>query len=119
MTLTRNFSNGDIVTNGSDQLADGERATMLSVIYRLRMVRGEDFLNVTNGTPWFDGILGHVNKEDAASLIRQQILLTPAVLGVSEFDFDYDRITHKYTVNATVVSDRGTTVPIMYSGEVF
>ena len=119
MTIVRNFKNGDIITSGSDQLTSGSRAMYLAVIYRLRMVRGEDFLNVNNGTPWFDGILGHVSKEDAESLVRQQILLTPSVAGLSSFNFEYDRSTLSYTVDATVVGYDGDTAAVIYNGEMF
>lgn len=119
MVMQRNFKNGDIVTNGSDQLVTGQRALALSVIYRLRMIKGEDFMNVNNGTPWFDGILGHFNKEDAETLIRQQILQTPAVAGLSSFNFEYDRLNRMYTLDATVIGNDGVSSVVAYSGEVF
>lgn len=119
MVMQRNFRNGDIVTNGSNQLVTGSRALALAVIYRLRMVKGEDFMNVDNGTPWFDGILGHFNKGDAEALVRQQILLTPSVAGLSSFDFEYDRLNRKYSLNATVIGTDGASSLVAYDGEVF
>lgn len=119
MVMQRNFKNGDIVTNGSEQLIKGSRALALSVIYRLRMVKGEDFMNINNGTPWFDGILGHVDISDAESLIRQQILKTPSVAGLSSFTFDYDKPSRSYTVDATIIGRNGETAVVAYSGETF
>lgn len=122
--LIRNIQRGadgrhDLVTSGSDQLIGGRRAASLSVVYRLRMIRGEDFMNVSNGTPWFTDILGKVDQSSAETIIRQQILASPAVAGITDFDYNFDRHQHQITVSATILSVDGDLVSVAFTAETF
>lgn len=117
--MIRNIKGGDLVTSGSDQLVSGKRAAGLSATYRLRMIKGEDFMNVNNGTPWFSDILGHADQAQAETLIRHQLLASPTVAGVASLSFDYNRYKREIAVSATLISAEGDTVPVAFTSEVF
>lgn len=85
--MIRNFENGDIVTSGQ-QFIEGKAATGQGVYHRLRMFTGEYFLNVLDGTPWFQSILGKSPDGVAETAVKQRIISAPDVLNITQFRFE-------------------------------
>ncbi len=114
--MVRNFKNGDIATSGR-QFLTGKAETALNVQYRLRLFRGEYFLDATDGTPWFQAILGKTLSGIAEVNIKQRILRAPRVFGIRKFDYATDRNQRKITVSAIVVDQDSELVKVGLENE--
>lgn len=99
---------GDIVTAG-DMFISGREEVAQTIRTRLRLFVGEYFRDITEGTPWYQTILGKgatLSERDAA--IKRRILRTDGVVQVVQFSTDYDVTTRVFTVQADVVTQYGT-----------
>ncbi|MFP2164544.1 hypothetical protein ACLEYI_06170 [Enterobacter ludwigii] len=99
--MIRNFSGGDIVTSG-DHFVTGKEETRQACICRLRLFLGEYFLDATDGTPWFQSILGKTARDIAEANIKQRILSTRGVMAINTFDMTSDTRSRRFTVTATL-----------------
>lgn len=100
--MIRNFIDGDIVTSGV-HFVRGKTATQQAIIRRLRLFLGEYFLNGTDGTPWFQRILGKNNPDVAEANIKERILNTKGVISISHFEFDFSPKTRVITIHAKIL----------------
>jgi hypothetical protein len=100
-SVIRNFTDGDIVTSG-DHFVTGKTETQQACICRLRLFLGEYFLDATDGTPWFQSILGKTARDIAEANIKQRILSTRGVMALNTFEMDSDTKKRKFTVSATL-----------------
>jgi len=111
---------GDIVTSGTQFLTgDSAQEAAQNVTTRLKFFTNEWFLNMTDGTPWFDtngipGILGKSSRtlSSKESAIKQRILLAPSVAGMTSFSVDFELSERKLTVQAGIISKSGQTTEI-------
>ena len=80
---------------------------------RLRLFEGEWFLDQTDGTPWFQDVLGQKNALDNINLIiRARILATQGVSpqgGIENYSAVFDDTTRKLTVTMTLNTIYGQT----------
>ena len=104
--MIRNVENGDIKTSGV-QFAEGRAATAQSVAARLKMFLGESAVDITQGTPWFQSILGKTPQDVAEATIKQRIITTPGVAQIRRFSFSPDLTARALNISATVVSETG------------
>jgi len=91
---------GDLqMISASDQVAQYVEIRLLSYY-------GEWFLDITQGTPYFQSILGRVfHPEEAAAILRRRVLNTDEVTKIENFDFNLtDRIL-SVSVSAQVEDD--------------
>lgn len=100
--MIRNFVNGDIVTSG-EHFAKGKEATRQGVIRRLRLFLGEYFLDATDGTPWFNGILGKTDQDFAEAALKRRIITTQGVIGISSFSLLIEQRERRIVVQAEVI----------------
>lgn len=116
MTVRRLDENGDIITSGVI-FTSGIDEVAQTVKTRLRLYYGEYFRDITQGTPWFDVILGKcyplATKE---AVLRNIISQTPNVTTLTSFSTDYDITTRKYTVTAGVLTPYGETYAELTNG---
>lgn len=107
MTVRRLDDNGDIVTQGVRFI--GEREEIAQTIRtRLRLFYGEYFRDITDGTPWFQTVLGQrINDDARESVLRERIAKTEGVINLIAFSADFDEDTRKYTVTASVLTKYG------------
>ena len=70
---------------------------------RLLLWRGEWFLDVEEGTPYMEGVLGKHSKTTADTTIQDRILGTQAVIGFSDYASALNPDTRKLTVTAVSV----------------
>lgn len=79
------FGNGRL--NFYNDEADG---VAQAVVSRLRLFKEEWFLDVREGTPWVQLILGKQNIASAVPAIKKRILETPNVQNIESFDVKID-----------------------------
>ena len=104
--MIRRFANGDIATSGR-QFVEGAEGTGQAVFHRLRTFLGEYFLDITRGTPWFQGILGKAPQGVAEIAIKQQIITTPGVAALKQFSFEPDLTNRRIVVACTIIDLSG------------
>jgi hypothetical protein len=116
MTVRKLDANGDLAM-GQQKLLTGYSAEEVAqnVLTRLKLFFGEWFLDVTDGTDWFGGVLGKGTRlASRESIIRRRIMLAPGCAGMTSFSLTSDPQTRQLTVTATIVSASGGTADINY-----
>jgi len=108
MTVRRLDSDtGDIVTSGQ-QFIGGRDEIVQTVKTRLALFLGEYFRDITNGTPWYEQILGKFASLDTVeSVLRMRIATTPDVVRLTSFTTDFDIDSRKYSVTAGILTQFG------------
>lgn len=96
---------GDYTFGGSlsNFYIDSPQAVGQCIQTRLLLFTGEWYLNLQEGTPWFTlPILGKSSKSGADAAIRQRILGTPFVVGISNYASTLDVRIRAWTVTCDV-----------------
>lgn len=107
MTVRKLDENGDIVTQGVIFI-NGQQEIEQTIRTRLRLFLGEYFRDITDGTPWFEQILGKGTSQSAReAALRNRIARTPGVIRLTSFSTDFDLNTRKLTVTASVLTSFG------------
>ena len=89
---------GDITTSGRHFTTEVEEVAQ-TVQTRLRLYLGEYFRDVTDGTPWWESILGKQGTlSSKEAIIKNRIIRTEGVTKLIEFKTDFDINTRTYTV---------------------
>lgn len=104
MTVRRLQADGDITTSGQQFITEREEIAQ-TISTRLKLFLGEYFRDITDGTPWFEQILGkgqNLYTRDAA--IRTRISQTEGVQQISRYDSDFDLASRKYTISCSVLT---------------
>ncbi|MFK0376496.1 hypothetical protein [Pandoraea sp. NPDC090278] len=102
-------ADGDYVLGGAAAfLANSPEAVAQAVTTRLRLIRGEWFLDTTVGMPW-DKVLGKHTQGAADSAIRTCILGTQGVVEITDYSSRLAPDTRAMTVTATINTIYGTT----------
>jgi hypothetical protein len=96
--------------NGQSNFLSDLQAVTQIIATRLRLFKGEWFLNLDDGLPMFNGILGSSGSQRnlaiITNLISARILGTPYVLSIAEIESSY--FNRNFTFKATVVTQFGT-----------
>jgi len=90
-------------TVGVPFLANSPACVAQAILTRLKLWQGEWFVDVTDGTPYLQQILGERRTDknpDAA--IQQRILGTPNVTSITSYSSNFDGATRTLSVEATV-----------------
>lgn len=85
-----------------DYLEDSPEAVAQNVMTRLELKTGEWFLDITDGTPYAEQILGEHKKTLYDAAIRKRILETPGVAQIESYDSQLNENTRKLNVQATI-----------------
>lgn len=115
--MIRNFEGGDIATSGV-QFLEGPEATAQGIYHRLRMFLGEYFLDVSDGTAWFQSILGKAPQDTAEAALKQRIISAPRVVAITEFALDSDARQRRLSVRATVLDVDSEAVQVLLDEEI-
>lgn len=101
-------ADGDYVFGGqqADFYKDVPEAVAQAVLTRLRLYRGEWFLDITEGTP-LDQIIGKYTAGTYDAAIRQRILGTQGVTALAAYSSDFNPDTRKLSVSATITTQYG------------
>lgn len=105
-----NIVAGDLhLENGQVHFWDGIEAHLQKTIVLLKFVKGEWFLNVEEGVPYFTHVLVHnPNLRAVRSLLKQALLATPGAVSVRSLDLQIDRPTRALAVAFALAFDDGT-----------
>lgn len=107
MTVRKLDENGDIVTRGVQFISERDEIAQ-TIRTRLRLFLGEYFRDITDGTPWFEQILGKGTSMDAReAALRNRIVNTPGVVRLTSFTTDFNLSSRKYTVTAGALTTYG------------
>lgn len=100
---------GDLdLRDGRLRLIKGPEALIQRLRCRLRIFRGDWFLDTSWGLPWFQSILGRSRGQVAVrSVLRQAVLTTPGVVSVDSMKLQHDRELRRMSVSAQVRHDAG------------
>lgn len=104
-------ANGDMLFGDSlgNFLSDSPSAVGQCIQTRLLLFQGEWFLNLQDGTPWFQQIIGKFPQPLSDAAIRRVILETPYVLSLSNYASHVDPRTRALTVSCDVQTAFGQT----------
>ena len=73
-----------------------------AVVTRLRLLAGEWFVDLTEGTPYQGGVFGKHTKDTYDPIIRARILGTEGVTSILDYASIFDGETRKLTVSVTI-----------------
>lgn len=92
MLVRRLDENGDLTFGGGrgDYLQNSVAAVVQVVWTRLRLWRGEWFLDTEEGTPWSQAVLGFGTRDLIEPALRARILGTPGVTDIVSFGLVID-----------------------------
>lgn len=84
-------------------IAAGADAVVQTITTRLRLFRGEWWLDTTAGMPWFEEVFeGGQDLRRIESALKTQILATPGVEAILSFDLDFTASTRELSVSFEV-----------------
>lgn len=101
---------GDLRVSGVDfQLVTGIDAVLQEVSVRLRWLRGEWFLDQTQGVPYFGEIFRKgATLSTVRSILRKEIRRVPGVRRVARLEVTRDPVTRQATIEVEIVADDGS-----------
>jgi len=80
---------------------------------RLLTFKGEYFLNLDTGVPYYQSVVGKQRSKAAVDAIfQEQILSEPDALEITQFESSINSATRQYSLTFRVRTDSGTTDPI-------
>lgn len=104
MKYRRLDNNGDMAIGHGDAdcLKDIPECVAQAVVTRLRLQRGEWFLDMTEGTPYAPAVLSKHTKGSYDFVIRQRVLETEGVTEIEEYESIFDGETRRLTVDIRI-----------------
>jgi hypothetical protein len=111
MMYRRLDDKGDMIMGhgDADYLRDTPLAVAQAVVTRLRLLRGEWFLDLAEGTPYAPAVLGKHTKESYDLVIRERVRETEGVAAITNYESFLDGETRRLTVNLTIDTVYGPT----------
>ncbi len=92
-----------------DFYKDTPEAVGQSIKTRLLLWLGEWFLNIDEGTPYMQGVIGKKEKVTADATIQQRILSTDGVINIETYSSSIASNNRIMLIEATVNTDFGVT----------
>ena len=92
------FGNGQV-----DFLVNSPETVGQIVETYLRLFLGEWYLNVNDGTPWLEGVLGYNSQAEADLTLQQVILGLPGVQNIRNWSSTVDPTTRAYSSLSAVL----------------
>lgn len=94
----------------ADFLHDSPEAVAQAALTRLRLLRGEWFLDVTSGTPYVPLVLGQHTRESYDLAIRERVLDTAGVRSITAYESGLDGETRRLSIRLTIDTIYGEAV---------
>lgn len=103
-------ANGDYTLgSGGDFYEDSPEAVAQAILTRLRLWKGEWFLDTSEGTPWSDKVLGKRQRsKNYDAVLRNKILTTAGVSELLSYSSSFNGDTRRLTVTAKVKTIYGS-----------
>jgi hypothetical protein len=86
----------------ADHLTDVPEAVAQAVSTRLAQLAGEWFLDLTDGTPYVQGVFGKHTKQSYDLVLQSRILDTEGCAAILSYESDFDPDTRKLTVSVEI-----------------
>lgn len=87
------------------QFTTGIQAVAQGIRVRLQNFRNEWFLNLDDGVPWFEDILGQVyDRNKVRSIFRQVLINAPGVKSIDSLDLEFNGNTRALTITWRVIT---------------
>ena len=97
------FSHDARIVDGKFQRVRGSDEVRQRVKVAIWHYIREYFLNVPDGVPWYEQILGRKSGTDLVSqLLRRRILQTPGVIRIVDFFVDFNTTTRTFEVESEI-----------------
>ncbi|EPB9884012.1 hypothetical protein ACR6U3_000879 [Yersinia enterocolitica] len=111
MRYRREDENGDYTFGQGDNtfLIDSPEAVAQAVKTRFELWRGQWFLDLTEGTPYIQSVLGKQRSDVYILAIRERILDTKGVNAILEFEPSYTGDNRRVTFTVTIDTLYGIT----------
>lgn len=111
MRYRREDANGDYTFGGGDNtfLTDSPECVAQAIKTRFALWRGQWFLDLTEGTPYMQSVLGKQHSDVYTLAIRERIQDTPGVLSILSFSSHYDETRRRVTFTSSVNTPYGQT----------
>ncbi|BDH45768.1 hypothetical protein TUM12370_18120 [Salmonella enterica subsp. enterica serovar Choleraesuis] len=111
MRYRRENADGDYTFGQGDEtwLINSPETVAQAVKTRFELWYGQWFLDLTDGTPWIQSVLGKQRPEIYNLAIRRRILDTQGVSGILEFTTTTDTASRRITFTATIETIYGQT----------
>ncbi|OJB84491.1 hypothetical protein A9Q61_12475 [Yersinia ruckeri] len=111
MRYRREDESGDYTFGQGDNtfLIDSPEAVAQAVKTRFELWRGQWFLDLTEGTPYIQSVLGKQRSDVYILAIRERILDTQGVNSIQEFEASYSGDNRRVIFTATIDTIYGTT----------
>lgn len=107
MRVRRLNDEGDLMTRGQMFIYERD-AIAQTAKTRLKLFLGEYFRDITDGTPWFQKILGkYENLNAVEAILRRRISRTQGIIRIITFDLDFDLDTRELKVHSEVLTEFG------------
>ncbi len=109
MRVRAQDANGDYTfgQSAANFLVDSNAAVAQTVLTRLLLWEGEWFLDVTEGTPWLQQILGAHTKPLYDAAIQDRVLSTPGVNSIDQYNSQQDPASRALIVTMTISTQFG------------
>ncbi len=91
----------------ADYWEDDPRGVAQAVVSRLRLLAGEWFRDLAEGTPYVGGVFGKHTRESYDPVIRERILDTEGVTAITSYESSCDGETRRLTVSVTIDTEYG------------
>lgn len=107
---------GDLDLRRNDlSWVDGAERVHQQLQIKLKLWKGEWFLNTEFGTPYLQQILGkHITLNGALAALKNSINEVDGVQEIEQFSYDFDRQTRQLTVHFAVKTPYGL---VKYKGK--
>lgn len=96
-------------TVGVPFLTNSPACVAQAVQTRLLLYLAEWFLDTSDGTPWFQSVVGRHPNTDPNTYIKQRILGTPNVTSIVSFISSFNGPNRKYTMTGVINTAFGIT----------
>jgi hypothetical protein len=95
---------------GSDYFRDEPEMVAQNILTRLRLFTREWFLDIREGTPYREEVLGKYTRDTYARALKTRIIQTRNVLSLDSFDYNFNGETRTVEVRAAVTTTFGQQV---------
>lgn len=99
-------------TIGLPYFANSAECVAQAILTRLKLWQGEWFVDITDGTPYSQDVLGSRYGKNPDAAIRQRILGTPGVTQILSYTGAYTGNKRSYAVSCEVTTQYSETASI-------